>query len=362
MKSSSPVAAPQTFHWSSIESPDYREYISNLQAIGCPEKTIRDIIVADVEQLYAAKMPRQNTARPWHNASRRNADARDHILARAALDVEKRALIRELIGYEWDNSANELWHQDSMIALLLGFLPEEKVVKVMSISATYLERGRALKEAAGWLLTDEDRAELQTLYDGLMRDLTQLLSPYEREELELRVQAGGFLAAENICWDGVEIFGNDLREFVRISRRFKAVFAEEFLSPRALSEKQQIEKRIAFEAEVNGLLGPTRFAQFRRAQDQGFRDLLHFTRERNISGEVAINIYETCKSADLKICEAASATDLSNEERTLAVALLKTDTEKFVARRLGNAYAEFLNGPAQWISFLKREPGTEEAR
>src|SRR5262245_55092968 len=40
-----PVAAKNPeFHWSQIESPDYREYISNLRAIGCPEATIRDII------------------------------------------------------------------------------------------------------------------------------------------------------------------------------------------------------------------------------------------------------------------------------------------------------------------------------
>jgi hypothetical protein len=38
-----------------VESPDYREYIANLRAIGCPEKTIRDIILADVNKLYEEK-------------------------------------------------------------------------------------------------------------------------------------------------------------------------------------------------------------------------------------------------------------------------------------------------------------------
>src|SRR5262245_10847191 len=35
------------FHWRTIESEDYRKYIANLRAIGCPEETIRDIIVAE---------------------------------------------------------------------------------------------------------------------------------------------------------------------------------------------------------------------------------------------------------------------------------------------------------------------------
>src|SRR6267143_1034937 len=30
--------------WRAVESPDYRQYLANLRAIGCPEETIRDII------------------------------------------------------------------------------------------------------------------------------------------------------------------------------------------------------------------------------------------------------------------------------------------------------------------------------
>src|SRR5712691_787160 len=43
------------FSWEDVESDDYAKYIGNLREIGCPESTIRDIIVADVNQLYAKK-------------------------------------------------------------------------------------------------------------------------------------------------------------------------------------------------------------------------------------------------------------------------------------------------------------------
>jgi hypothetical protein len=42
----------ENFQWRQIESADYRTYIANLRAIGCPEQTIRDIIIADVHQVY----------------------------------------------------------------------------------------------------------------------------------------------------------------------------------------------------------------------------------------------------------------------------------------------------------------------
>jgi hypothetical protein len=45
-------AAPKAFNWSQLESSDYRDYIANLRGVGCPEQTIRDIITADVDNLY----------------------------------------------------------------------------------------------------------------------------------------------------------------------------------------------------------------------------------------------------------------------------------------------------------------------
>jgi hypothetical protein len=43
------------FRWSQLESSDYRLYVANLRGIGCPEQTIRDIITADVDNLYSTR-------------------------------------------------------------------------------------------------------------------------------------------------------------------------------------------------------------------------------------------------------------------------------------------------------------------
>src|SRR5690349_19051729 len=49
------VVRRQFFSWKEVESPDYPTYIANLHDIGCPEQTIRDIIIADVNALYAQR-------------------------------------------------------------------------------------------------------------------------------------------------------------------------------------------------------------------------------------------------------------------------------------------------------------------
>jgi hypothetical protein len=47
---SSQIQSVPPFHWSQLESTnDYRFYIANLRAVGCPETTIRAIVCADFE-------------------------------------------------------------------------------------------------------------------------------------------------------------------------------------------------------------------------------------------------------------------------------------------------------------------------
>lgn len=50
-------AAPATprFQWSQVESTDYPAYIANLRGIGCPERTVREIVAADLDDLFAPR-------------------------------------------------------------------------------------------------------------------------------------------------------------------------------------------------------------------------------------------------------------------------------------------------------------------
>src|SRR5258708_4357936 len=46
------AASVKLLDWRTVESEDYKKYIANLRVVGCPEKTIRDVIIADVNDLY----------------------------------------------------------------------------------------------------------------------------------------------------------------------------------------------------------------------------------------------------------------------------------------------------------------------
>ena len=45
--------SPAPFRWSQLDAKDYRIYVKNLRAIGCPEPSVRAIVTADVHAVYA---------------------------------------------------------------------------------------------------------------------------------------------------------------------------------------------------------------------------------------------------------------------------------------------------------------------
>jgi hypothetical protein len=99
-----------TFHWSQIESTNYFTYISNLRAIGCPPQTVRDLIVADVDGLYAPRRQqlRDQQVRTGQNLQLhfRQLQQEESTLISRLLDTRDGIQTGELLSAE--NSDNQL--------------------------------------------------------------------------------------------------------------------------------------------------------------------------------------------------------------------------------------------------------------
>ena len=118
------------FDWHQVESEDYKQYLANLRAIGCPEKTVRDIIVADVNDLFASKMAaatRTNQYQYW----RKEPFSRSEEQAKELRDLyaQKREVLK-MLGVDSPDFKDLLWEafRDNVEEpdLQLAFLPESK--------------------------------------------------------------------------------------------------------------------------------------------------------------------------------------------------------------------------------------------
>ena len=50
------VSVDEPFDWAQIETTDYRQYIANLRAVGCPELTVREMVVAELRDRYSQRI------------------------------------------------------------------------------------------------------------------------------------------------------------------------------------------------------------------------------------------------------------------------------------------------------------------
>src|SRR5215831_657548 len=92
------------FSWRQIESADYPTYILNLRDIGCPEQTIRDIIIADVNALYSLKRATNlvTSEQQWWRSEPDPAVMQVAAQKSKELEDERRALLARLLGTNWE--------------------------------------------------------------------------------------------------------------------------------------------------------------------------------------------------------------------------------------------------------------------
>jgi hypothetical protein len=342
--------------WREIESADYRQYIVNLRAVDCPEWLVRDIIVADIDDLYQQKTTADPVySPPWQSGELRRRAARGRSARRNAIRKEKRALVKALLGYAWDNHAETLWNLDILTSLTLGFLPDEKTSQVLALRDEYTEAAQDVREDANFVIIDSDRDRLRSLFGEWQSDLARLLSPFELDELQLRMQQE-FLIASDIHFEGLSVSSAELREIVRASKLVRDTAEADFVSERPLSKEEQIRRNGTFESQVKSLLGLERYADYQRAQDPRFREILEFGRQNQMTQDAAIQIYKARCRDEEQAREIENDGKLSTDERATALAVLQAATQNKVSSMLGGNYQSYLDGPGRWLDASVQSP------
>jgi hypothetical protein len=270
-----PEAARTNFHWSQVESADYLAYIANLRRIGCPETTIRDIIVADVNQLFAPRYAALGTNAPelsWWGRFDQRKPVRAELAAHfRALDAEKQAILERLLGPQAAAAVGSVETSPANVReeSALAFLPEAKLPAVREV----LKRYEALWEwsATQWkgLPSDEVDAKEKSLQDARQAELAALLSPEELREFALRDSPAANAVREQYGRAGLAE-----AEF-RATYEMRRDFEQRHPEPRAEDWKR-------LEADYAAALGPERYGQIQRENDSMWRALQGLATEHGI--------------------------------------------------------------------------------
>ena len=263
------VVRKQFFSWSQVESPDYPVYIARLRDIGCPEETIRDIVIADVNKLYANKRLDEvpTVDQEWW----RSTPDTNLIAAAAAktqeLEQERRALLNTLLGPNWQVEDAER----PVLALngpVLGDLSPETKQAVRDVVTRYQKSRQAYLDTHGTNGQPVDPVELARTEQAMRADLSKLLTPAQLEEFLLRYSS---TAAD---------MRSQLRDFNVTPDEFRAIFrlrdpiAQQMAlasgpntSPDELAAQQK-----EMQDAIKNVLGADRFQALQLSQDPAYRD------------------------------------------------------------------------------------------
>lgn len=271
------VVRRQYFTWSEVESKDYPVYIENLRNIGCPEETIRDIIVADVDELFDRRRATEvvPVTRQWWQSQ---ADPKMLQLAQQQLrklEDERVALLTRLLGPGWNTpdpaTQKTVALQIPLDGPTLGTLPDETKKAVEQLSGrTQREYERILEEARR-TGTEPDASALASLFQRLSNELAKLLSPSQLEAFQVRYSPVAHkLRAELNELEFMKITPEEFRRLFRgvesIDLQLMALTGDD---PATVGQREALLKQR--ENAFRNALGPARYADYERLQDPGYR-------------------------------------------------------------------------------------------
>ncbi|NJN05259.1 MAG: M13 family metallopeptidase [Rhodobacteraceae bacterium] len=359
-----PVPAdPRTnlFHWSQVESTDYRKYISNLRGIGCPEETIKDFIMTDLMRHYAKRRGKlEDNGREfrfWETDERRALTAqqrqeRDRELA--GIDKELPAVLRELLGVNYERELNRYFVDAHTEEKRLAFLDPSKRDQVLVVRELVEEmRERLLDQIGKDGPNSEQQARLRAINDLHSGLLAQTLS---REELEvyqmstsptadrLRSQLIGFAPTQE-----------EFRRIFQLWQEFDRDF--EFAGPEREIERAASVRKI--EEKIVAQLDPQRAGDYQRARNPEYRDLVLFTQAYELPPATAQAI-DDMRAAALNVRSQVLANQsLDASQRAAALEALQDEVQSSIGAALGEElYGKFTGQAGRWINTLGTGAGT----
>lgn len=337
-------AAGQQFDWQSVESEDYKKYIANLRAIGCPEDTIRDIIRADVSKLFdaRAKAERGGTNRfeywkggnPLANLFTEQTVERQQALAR-----EKREVLRELLGSEVADKtdmASAMAAAMNPFETILDFLPADKQTELMELEQKF---GARLMSASKDAMRG-DPSEIRKVQAEKDAELLTMLSPEDKFEYDLRMSQSAMVMRMQLG-----DFALSEQEFRDIFKLRKEVDDQFGVMGMGASGKAEQEKRDAAQANMNEqikeILGP-RYTEYKyEASGEWAAQMLHrIAREDNVPREQALKAYEITDIARTEAQKVKSNSALGDEQRQAALQAMHDETARAVTEVLGATAAQ----------------------
>lgn len=345
------------FNWGEIESSDYRRYIANLRGVGCPESTIKDIILTDIMKMYAAKRGQfyhnGREFKYWETDEKRKLNARqldEREKQLASIDKEIPGVLRDLLGINYERELNKYFVDANEEDRRLNFLPEEKRSLILALREKYEGEKERILEAANGKISPADKEALQKIETARGEELAKILSDSERAEFELRMSpTADKLRAELIGFNPSEA---EFRQIFEMEKAIETSFALTKPDDQiADGEKAAAQKKM--QDELKQQLGAPRYSEYERAQNSDFREARIFAEVHELPVATAQTIFDIKQIAEAERERLLANATLPAAQRLEALRAIQAETEKSLLANLGlKAFTSYSQSTGKWVQQL----------
>jgi uncharacterized damage-inducible protein DinB len=335
------VVRRQNFTWDEIESADFPTYIANLRAIGCPEATIRDIIVADVNQLFARRRATEvvTAEQKWWLSEPDPEVTQQASEKLQTLDAERRTLLSTLLGPDWESSYYPYPAYPDTPPLdgpVLGALPPRTKQAVRDIESRATERRQAYLDSLQKEGRQPDPAELAKMRQQTRADLAQALSPEQLEEYLLRYS------------NHASSLRGELHGIANTPDQFRALFRLtdgidqqlQLLSgtndTAIVVRRQELEKQR--EQVLQQTLGTDDYKQYKLLQDSLYRQVQEVAQQAGTPADKIVPLYEISRATEQERQRIRDDGTLSDEQKEQALETVQAAQRNSWRKLLGDAF------------------------
>ncbi|MBA4150393.1 MAG: hypothetical protein H0X66_19960 [Verrucomicrobia bacterium] len=342
------VAPPGKFRWHSVESEDYSTYISNLRAIGCPERVVEQIILEDIEKLYREKHRKDRPEKKlWITGSEKEEQEFRQRARATQLMEEKLQLMRELLGRELDQEARKLWAKEHDAGWLFSFLSDdEKAEQVLTIAHHFGRQMDGVLSHRGIVL-DEDIERAEKSYREGMTQLARISTPQEFEEIHLRLTLMlNFAFSGNLS--SMQLSETELRQLIELQRSAEDPFQKLQQMSRGEMDAHSKPQSPEYIAQVRQLLGEDRFAEFLCAQDM---EMNRFRKKFTTAPDTVVKLFEVQQATLREAEQLRNNHDMTRAEKRSELRALQEISRQAIIELSGSHAAE--NFPKIGLSWWK---------
>lgn len=328
------------FSWTSVESPDYAQYIANLRRIGCPEQTVRDIVVTDVCELFSKRRAAAQSTLPFwvpegEIASKRAALDREL----KQIDQEEGTVITKLLGIPWNGIEAYVGKEGA------DQISATKLARIEQMRRRLAEAEAGIQQKAGDNLSYEDQVRIRDLERQFESGLAGLLTPSELEEYQLRNSVEAANIRRHLV--GFSLSESEFRDIYRSGEKFAQVldqYADNYAG-NADAQRVVADALAQHQQEIEQLLGSERYHDYERGIDNAYQRLAELAQSRGIDPGVYNQIYAYKEAID-----GMQHSQTDEGQREALAAQKRAEAVQFAEQVLGpDGFQSYLQRGGDWL-------------